>query len=65
MDALKYFDVYHFALRMDIDSVQTALATPRFFEAGWTKTAFEDGFVSYGFQNEKICDFKEEVVPAG
>lgn len=65
LDALKYFGLYRFALRVGTDPVRTALAIHQYSEIDWTKIALQDGFVSYDCDSGEVYNLADEVVPAG
>lgn len=65
LDACKYLFLYRFALQMGADPAWTVLAAHKCSEIDFTKTALQDGFLSYDIKNGKIPDLEEEDVLAG
>lgn len=63
VDELKYFGLYWFAQHMGTNPVRTALVIHRCTEVVWTKTALDDGSVSYEVEAGKKFDLEEEVIP--
>lgn len=53
-----------FAPRMGADQFRIALAIRLCAPIDWTKTAIQDGFVSYDFTNGQVLYLEEVVVPA-
>lgn len=62
LDALSYFGFYRSAPCMGSHSVRTAFALHLFFKVYCTRTALEDGFVSYDSETSKSFDLENDVV---